>query len=185
MDSAYTALAALRGGRLAKVLAEDTASVLRLLFERREDLVRERIRTLNRLHRLLRDLLPGGAAGRLSAERAAQMLRGVRPRSAPGRTRRQLASELVGDVRRLDKRVSELDRRIRDTLKDSPTILTEILGVGPVLAAKIIGRVVTVARFPTKAHFASYAGTAPVEASTGISAGRSVGSSPKNSRGLS
>ena len=166
LDAAYTALAALRGGRLAKVLAEDTASVLRLLSERREDLLRERTRTLNRFHGLLRDLLPGGAPGRLSAERAAQMLRGVRPQSAPGRTRRQLASELVGDVRRLDKRVSELDRRIRDTLKDSPTTLTEILGVGPVLAAKIIGRVVTVARFPTKAHFASYAGTAPVEASS-------------------
>jgi transposase len=130
--------------------------VLRLLSERREDLVGERTRTLNRLHGLLRDLLPGGAVGRLSAERAARMLRRVRPRSAPGRTRRQLASELIGDVRRLDQRVSELERRIRATLKDSPTTLTEVVGVGPVLAAKIIGRVVTVARFPTKAHFASY-----------------------------
>jgi transposase len=166
LDATYTALAALRGGHLAKVCAEDRASVLRLLSERREDLVRERTRTLNRLHGLLRDLLPGGAAGRLSAERAARMLRGVRPRSAPGRTRRQLASELIGDVRRLDQRVSELERRIRATLKDSPTTLTEVVGVGPVLAAKIIGRVVTVARFPTKAHFASYTGTARVEASS-------------------
>jgi transposase len=39
--------------------------------------------------------------------------------------------------------------------------------VGPILAAKIIGTVGSVARFPTKAHFASYSGTAPVEASSG------------------
>jgi transposase len=36
--------------------------VLRLLSERREDLVAERTRALNRLHGLLRDLLPGGVA---------------------------------------------------------------------------------------------------------------------------
>ena len=35
------------------------------------------------------------------------------------------------------------------------------------MAAKIIGRVITIARFPTKAHFASYTGTAPVEVSSG------------------
>ena len=39
--------------------------------------------------------------------------------------------------------------------------------MGPILAAKIIGAVGSVARFPTKAHFASYSGTAPVEASSG------------------
>jgi hypothetical protein len=49
----------------------------------------------------------------------------------------------------------------------SGTTLTEIFGVGPILAAKIIGTVGSVARFPTKAHFASYSGTAPVEASSG------------------
>jgi transposase len=39
--------------------------------------------------------------------------------------------------------------------------------VGPILAARIIGTVGDVARFPTKAHFASYSGTAPLEASSG------------------
>jgi transposase len=158
---------ALRGERLAEVLEEDRASVLRMLSERREDLVRERTRTLNRLHQLLCDLLPGGASGRLSADRTARMLRRVRPQRAPGRTRRQLASELLRDVRSLDRRISDLDHRIQATLKDSPTKLTEVFGIGSVLAAKIIGRVITIARFPTKAHFASYTGTAPVEVSSG------------------
>ncbi len=45
--------------------------------------------------------------------------------------------------------------------------MTRMFGVGPILAAKIIGKVSNVARFPTKAHFASYTGTAPIEASSG------------------
>jgi transposase len=34
--------------------------------------------------------------------------------------------------------------------------VTKIFGVGPILAAKIVGIVGDVARFPSKAHFASY-----------------------------
>jgi len=49
----------------------------------------------------------------------------------------------------------------------SGTTLTQIFGVGPILAAKIIGTVGDVTRFPTKAHFASYSGTAPLECSSG------------------
>ncbi len=49
-------------------------------------------------------------------------------------------------------------------MKASGTTLTEVFGVGPILAAKIVGNV---ARFPSKAHFASYAGVAPIEASSG------------------
>jgi transposase len=39
--------------------------------------------------------------------------------------------------------------------------------MGPILAAKIMGTVGNATRFPTKAHFASYCGTAPVEVSSG------------------
>ena len=52
-------------------------------------------------------------------------------------------------------------------MEASGTTLTQIFGVGPILAARIIGTVGNVGRFPTKAHFASYAGTAPLEASSG------------------
>ena len=52
-------------------------------------------------------------------------------------------------------------------MEASGTTLTQIFGIGPILAARIIGTVGDVARFPTKAHFASYSGTAPVEASSG------------------
>jgi transposase len=61
----------------------------------------------------------------------------------------------------------KLNERIEAEVEASGTTLTEIFGVGSILAAKIIGTVGDVARFPTKAHFASYSGTAPVEASSG------------------
>jgi len=168
LDALATALAASRNERLAPVNPEADSEVLRLLSERREDLVAERTRALNRLHGLLRDLVPGGVAGKLSADRAARILRGLRSRGgASAHLRRSLASEILRDVRTLDRKIADLNGRIEAEVEASGTTLTEIFGVGPILAATILGTVVDVARFPTKAHFASYAGTAPVEASSG------------------
>ena len=167
VDALATALAASRNERLAAVDPEADSEVLRLLSERREDLVAERTRALNRLHALLRDLLPGGVAGTLSADRAARVLRAIRPKGTSARLRRQLASEVLRDVRTLDRKIADLNERIGAEVEASGTTLTRIFGVGPILAARIIGTVGDVGRFPTKAHFASYSGTAPVEASSG------------------
>jgi transposase len=168
LDALATALAASRDERLAAVDPEAASEVLRLLSERREDLVAERTRALNRLHGLLRDLLPGGVTGKLSADRAARILRGIRPRSgASVLLRRRLASEILRDVRTLDRKIADLSGRIEAEVEASGSTLTEIFGMGPILAARIIGTVGNVARFPTKAHFASYSGTAPLEVSSG------------------
>jgi transposase len=168
LDALATALAASRNERLAAVDSEAASEALRLLSERREDLVAERTRALNRLHALLRDLLPGGVAGKLSATRAARILRGIRPKDgASARLRRGLASEVLRDVRTLDRKIANLNARIEAEVEASGTTLTQIFGVGPILAATIIGAVGEVARFPSKGHFASYSGTAPVEASSG------------------
>jgi transposase len=168
LDALATALAASRNERLAAVDPEADSEVLRLLSERREDLVGERTRALNRLHGFLRDLLPGGGSWKLSAERAARILRGMRPQDgASARLRQRLASEVLRDVRTLDRNIADLSRRIEAEVEDSGTTLTKIFGVGPILAATISGTVGEVAHFPTKAHFASSAGMAPVEASSG------------------
>jgi transposase len=165
VDALATALAASRNERLTAVDSEAASEALRLLSERREDLVAERTRALNRLHALLRDLLPGGVGGKLSAHRAARILRGIRPKEgASARLRRGLASEVLRDVRTLDRKIADLNARIEAEVEASGTTLTQIFGVGPILAARIIGAVGDVARFPSKGHFASYSGTAPVEA---------------------
>jgi transposase len=168
VDAVATALAASRNERLATVDPEAASEVMRLLSERREDLVAERTRALNRLHGLLRDLVPGGVAGTLSADRAARILRGIRAQGgASARLRRRLASEVLRDVRTLDRKIADLNERIEAEVEASGTTLTQIFGVGPILAARIIGTVGDVGRFPTKAHFASYAGAAPLETSSG------------------
>jgi transposase len=168
LDALATALAASRNERLAAVDPEGSSEVLRLLCERREDLVAERTRALNRLHGLLRDLLPGGVAGKLSADRAARILRSIRPKEGvSARLRRRLASEVLRDIRTLDRKIADLGGRIEAEVETSGTTLTRIFGVGPILAATIIGAVGNVGRFPSKGHFASYAGTAPLEASSG------------------
>jgi transposase len=164
VDALAIALAASRNERLAAVDPEVGSEALRLLSERREDLVAERTRALNRLHALLRDLVPGGVSGKLSADRAARILRGIRPKGASARLRRRLASEVLRDVRTLNRKITDLNERIEAEVQASGTTLTQIFGVGPVLAATIIGAVGNVGRFPSKGHFASYSGTAPVEA---------------------
>ena len=96
IDALATALAASRNERLASVDPEVGSEVLSLLSERREDLVAERTRALNRLHALLRDLVPGGVARALSADRAARILRSIRHKGgASARLRRCLASEVL------------------------------------------------------------------------------------------
>ncbi len=167
LDALATALAAWRNERLAAVDPEASSEVLRLLSERREDLVAERTRALNRLHGLLRDLVPGGVPGTLSTHRAARIVRGIRPQGASACVRRRLASEVLRDIRALERKIADLNERIEAEVDASGTTLTEIFGIGPILAAKIMGMVGNVRRFPTKAHFASYSGTAPVEASSG------------------
>ena len=159
LDALATALAAWRNERLAAVDPEAGAEVLRVLSERRGDLVAERTRAFNRLHGLLRDLVPGGVPGALSTLRAARILRGIRPQGSSARVRRRLASEIMGDVRTLERKIAELDGRIEAEVEACGTTLTDIFGMGPILAAKIIGTVGSVARFPTKAHFASYSGS--------------------------
>jgi transposase len=149
VDALATALAASRNERLAAVDPEAASEVLRLLSERREDLVAERTRALNRLHGLLRELLPGGVARKLSAGRAARILRGIRPKGASARLRRRLASEILRDVRTLDRKIADLNGRIGAEVDASGTTLTEIFGIGPILAAKIVGTVGDVGRFPT------------------------------------
>jgi transposase len=96
LDALATALlAAWRNERLAALDPEASSEVLRLLSERREDLVAERTRALNRLHGLLRDLVPGGVPRMLSTYRAARIVRGIRPQDTTTRVRRGLASEIL------------------------------------------------------------------------------------------
>jgi transposase len=79
VDAASVAAVAQHNRRLHQVHPEDHSVVLRLLTERREDIVNQRTRTINQLHAVLRDLLPGGAPTGITATAATALLRTVRP----------------------------------------------------------------------------------------------------------
>jgi transposase len=167
VDACSVAAAALHHRQLRPVALEDQTVIFWLLSDRRDDLVAERTRALSRLHVLLADLQPGGAARELSATRATALLRQVRPITAVDVERKRIAHQLLADVRRLDRQVKTASQAIRQAVGEYGTTLTQVYGVGPVLAAKLLGHTGDITRFPDRDHFASYTGTAPIEASSG------------------
>ncbi len=167
IDAQTVAWVAQRTPALRRVTAEDHAGVLRLLSDRRDELVAERRRVVNRLHRLLRDLRPGGAPIELSATVAARLLGATRPHGAANVERKAMARQLVADLRRLDRALADNRHRCAAAVTASGTTLTKVFGISDVLAAKILGHTGDVARFGTADRFASYTGTAPVEVSSG------------------
>jgi transposase len=166
-DALSTAIAALRAKRLRAVVAEDHGAILRLLADHHHDLGSLRTQAICRLHALLRCLVPGGTRIRLSADGAAKVLRTVRPANAADIERKRLAQGLVGDTRRLDTEIAASKARIVAAVAASGTSVTELYGVGPVVAAFLIGHSGDMRRFANRDHYASYNATAPIEASSG------------------
>jgi transposase len=166
-DALSTAIAGLRHCGLRAVRVDDHTSVIRMLVDRYDDLTRLRTQAACRLHATLRDLVAGGAPRRLSADRAAKLVRSVRPVGVAEIERKRLAGELLADLRRLDREIAAGRGRVADAVTKSGTALLELHGVGPVVAGFILGHVGDPARFPTRARFAAYDGTAPIEASSG------------------
>ncbi len=166
-DAKAVAIAAMHAAGLTVVTGEEHDQVLRLLSERRHQLTATRTQTVARLHLQLAELVPGGAKRRLDAKTAAALLRRVRPVDAAGQCRRDLARDLLEDLRRIDARLADNEARIQQAVAVSGTTLTVHQGVGPVVAARILGHTGDVSRFADRAHFAAYAGVAPIEASSG------------------
>jgi transposase len=166
-DALSVAIAALRAPRLAAVGRADHAGVLRLLAKRNTDLGRARNWTACRLHALLAELAPGGIPNEINAGSAERLLGGVCPASPVEVARHALALEHLDDLRRLDTQMRVSKRRIADAIAASGTSLTDIFGVGPVVAAMLIGYTGDVTRFGSRDHFAAYTGTAPIEVSSG------------------
>jgi transposase len=166
-DRYAVAVAGLRGRNLQVVEPDQARAVLKLLADRRQQLIEQRITAVNRLHQLLAELLPGGADRRVTPGKARQLLSTVRPRDQVGKARKQLALDHAGDVERLDGDLKAIKASIGKVLTEHPSQVGAIRGVGPVLTAVILGEVGEVRRFPGKAHFASYTGTAPIDVSSG------------------
>ena len=166
-DARSVAIAALRSPAVRMVHPEDHAQVMKVWAKRQRNLGSARTQVVCRLHAVLCELTPGGVSGQLHAPRAARLLEELEPEGAVASARHELALDLLEDLRRIDEQMSETKKRIAAAVTASKTTLTEIFGVGPIVAATVIGDVVDVSRFANRDHFASYNGTAPIEVSPG------------------
>jgi transposase len=166
-DALSVGIAAHTATRLNTAVVDQAIAALRVLTEHRDDLVRTRTQTINRLHALLTQLIPAGLPRGLTADTAAAALRSIRPRAVLARTLRQVAAELLSEVRRLDRRITETTAALSAAVAASGTTLTGLHGVGDVIAAKILARSGAVSRFRSESAFASYCGVAPIEVSSG------------------
>jgi transposase len=140
---------------------------MKVWAKRHRDLSSDRTRVACRLHAALCDLVPGGIAGEISAAQAARLPDDIEPADAVAAARHELAAELVADLGRLDTQRRDTRRRIAAAVTASKTTVTELFGVGPIVAAIVIGDVGDVSRFTSRDHFAAYNGTAPIEVSSG------------------
>ena len=166
-DAISVATVALHNRRLNRVQLENHTIIMRLLTERCDDLVAEHTRWINRLHVLLRDLHPGGAEIRLSSTDASTLLNKIRPVTAADHQRKQIARDVVRDLKRHEASIKELEKQLRAAVTASGTTLTDIQGIGFLTAAKILALTGDIDRFPNQEHYASYAGTAPIDVSSG------------------
>jgi transposase len=163
IDAAAAACVAALQGDARPLDAEGDADAIAVLDERRANLAQSRVRAVNQLHALLRALLAGGAPRDLSAATAAALLRTVRPSGAVEQARKAVAKDLVADIRSLDAQLKANARAIAELVAATGSTLTETVGVGPIMAGRLISRTGRVSRFPTSSAFANYAGAAPVE----------------------
>jgi transposase len=166
-DAHSVALVATRMAGLRPVVAGQQLMVLRILADRRRSLGEDHIRMVCQLHQLLLELIPGGAKKSLSAAQAKALLARVRPRDAAGRARRQVAAELISDLERVYQRTKAADKQLTALLQATGTTLTSLHGIGPSGAARLLIEASDITRFPSRGHFASWNGTAPIDASSG------------------
>jgi transposase len=166
-DARSVAVAALRSRQVSEASLDDHTVVLRVWARRYRDLGRLRTQVMCRLHTVLCEMVPGGFSKEISAGQAIQVLAGIVADTPMTAARLRLAHDLVGDLQRIDEQRREVRRRTARAVTSSATSITEIYGVGPIVAATVLGYVRDIHRFPTRDHFAAYNGTAPIEASSG------------------
>jgi len=170
-DAITIARIALREPGLPKLRESHLAADLKLLVDARDQLVAEATRVRNRLHALLLTLAPGyraetGALSNRSGLRTARRL--VRQGQPEDPIRARLALAAIRRLKLIEAEAADLEAEIREAVEATgANRLLAVCGVGPIVAAKILGETHDVGRFPSAAAFAAHAGVAPLPASSG------------------
>lgn len=172
IDALAVARAALREPDLPVASHDERTRELKLLIDRREDLVSERTRQVNRLRWHLHELDPEFAVPvkgfkiRTQRRRVADWLEGRDGLVA------ELARDVLNDVDAGSVRIDDLEKRITALVKDRYPHLLAIPGCAALTAAKVVGETANVDRFRSEACFAMNAGAAPLPVWSGNTKGR-------------
>jgi hypothetical protein len=76
----------------------------------------------------------------------------------------KLSARLITDLERIYQRKKAANKELRDLLKATGSTLTSLHGIGPSGAARLLVEAGDITRFPSEARFASWSGTAPIDA---------------------
>jgi transposase len=168
IDAEAVARAALAHPDLPRATLAGPEREIGLLVAHRESLINERTAIQNRLRWLLHDIDPDLAPRPRSLDRFATLDRLAEALGAmPPSVEVRLCSELVSRCREITGRAHELEREIEGVVQACAPALVTIPGCAWLTAAKIVAETAQISRFPSEGHFARYAGTAPVPASSG------------------
>lgn len=172
IDALAVARAAQREPDLPVASHDEGSRELKLLVDRRDDLVKHRTATINRLLWHVHELDPALAPPKASLDRAKhQRLLAGRLADLPGIVA-ELARDELADIVDLTARINDLERRITARVAHAAPTLLAMSGVGALTAAKLVGEAAGVSRFKSEAAFARHAGIAPIPVWSGNTAGR-------------
>lgn len=166
-DAVAIARVAAREQRLPLISDVAVAEDLQLLSCHRRGLQEDRTKLLNQIHKDLVVLCPGYERAVPDLTRKGALSDVMRLVRGDRSVRADLVRDRIKDVRRVEGKVKEADARIKVKLEESQTSLMGLVGIGPTMAAVILGEVKDVTRFRSEAAFAMFCGAAPLQASSG------------------
>jgi transposase len=163
LDAAAVARAVLSEPWLPPASFDATSHQIRLLVERRDDLVGQRTATINRLLWRVHDLDPERSPNGRKALRFKVQRKALDDWLAtqPGLSA-ELARDELGDVSRLSEAIAQLEKRINALVAVAAPALLALPGCGELTAAKIISETAGIGRFRSEAAFARLCGVAPI-----------------------
>lgn len=172
IDALAVARAVLREPDLPEASHDESTRELKLLVDRREDLISERTRQINRLRWHLHELDPDFEVPVKSLRSRSQRDRVAAWLEHHDGVVAELARDILADIIAVSVKTDRLERRIEELVTDRHPHLLAIPGCGPLAAAKIAGETANVTRFRSEACFAMNAGVAPLPVWSGSTRGR-------------
>jgi transposase len=172
IDALAVARVVLREPDLPVATHDEASRELKLLVDRRDDLVKQRTGDVNRfrwhLHRIdpTVDPAPKSLNRAKTRRELAELLAPMTEIDA------RLARDLLADIERVTAVINALAKEITALVTAQAPALMELPGCGALTAAKIVGETAGVDRFAHEAKYAMHAGVAPIPLWSGETRGR-------------